>query len=101
MCYEEHCRLADFLPCYEQEAGALWDQRLKQVLLSNGVAVLQINPITDDEWDAFPAQWDGYRDASSGKTVGGVDRPFLQTLFKQIVAGDLGPLDPSRVVLGV
>ena len=45
---------------YDQEAGALWDQRLKQFLVSNGVAVLQLNPYETDTWDNFPEQWDGY-----------------------------------------
>jgi hypothetical protein len=40
---------------YDQQAGALWDQRLKQYLLANGIAVVQLNPITADSWDNYEA----------------------------------------------
>jgi hypothetical protein len=37
---------------YDQEAGALWDQRLKQYLVANGVAVVAVNPFEEDSWCA-------------------------------------------------
>ena len=80
---------------YDQEAGALWDQRLKQYLLANGVAVINLNPITDDSWDNFALAWTGYN--SSGQTVGGVDKPFIQEVFAEAKAGKFGPVDLSMV----
>lgn len=77
---------------YDQEAGALWDQRLKQFLLVNGVAVLQINPHDEDSWDACPSLW-----AQGGKS--GADRTFLPPLFEAIGAGKFGPLNPAKTVL--
>ena len=38
---------------YDSLAGVLWDQRIKQHLVANGVAVVQVNPLTDDSWDAY------------------------------------------------
>lgn len=73
---------------YDKEAGAMWNQRLKQHLVANGVAVLVVNPFEEDSWDAGPWYWDS-----------GVDKPFLSQLFAQLVDGSLGPLDPKRTVL--
>ena len=75
---------------YDQEAGAMWDQRLKQFLVSNGVAVVQINPIETDSWDAGPWWWNPESSA---------DRPFLTKLFTQMKAGAYGPLDISRTII--
>lgn len=71
---------------YDQFAGALWNQRLKQHLVANGIAVLCVNPISGDSWDAGPWYWEG-----------GADKPFLRHLFAMMVGGELGPLDSSRV----
>ena len=73
---------------YDQEAGALWNQRLKQYLIANGVAVVVINPYTEDSWDAGPWWWDS-----------GVDKPFLSKVFQMIAAGEMGKLDKDRVVI--
>jgi hypothetical protein len=73
---------------YEQQAGGLWDQRLKQLLLANGVAVVQVNPYKSDNWDLGEKLW------SSGQ-----DQAYLGNLFGMMTKGTLGPLDPSKVVL--
>ena len=73
---------------YDQEAGALWNQRLKQYLIANGVAVVSVNPYTEDSWDAGPWWWDG-----------GVDQPFLTEVFRQMGAGVFGKLDTNNVVV--
>ena len=43
--------------------GALWHQRLVQALLSNGIAVMLMNPYTFDGWTSYPAAWDAGYDA--------------------------------------
>ena len=35
---------------YDQQAGAMWNQRLKQFLVTNGVAVVSVNPYSEDSW---------------------------------------------------
>eukprot|EP00040_Diaphanoeca_grandis_P037211 m.241394 g.241394 ORF g.241394 m.241394 type:complete len:483 (+) comp33773_c3_seq1:882-2330(+) len=79
---------------YDKEAGAMWDHRLKQYLLSNGVAVFNVNPIQEDSWDAFDLAWEG-------KTTGygGVDKPFLQLLFQEMTVGKFGAVDMSQIVI--
>eukprot|EP00911_Craspedida_sp_UC1_P001100 UC1_evm1s824 len=62
---------------YDQQAGQLWAQRMLQYLVSNGVAVLQLNPIVEDSWDAGPWYW-----------TSGPDKPFLTQVFAGIKAGD-------------
>ena len=32
------------------------------MLVANGIAVLQLNPIVEDSWDAGPWYWDGGAD---------------------------------------
>ena len=73
---------------YDQQAGAIWDQRLKQVLLANGVAVLQVNPIQQDDWEYGELPW-----------AQGNDTAFLAKTFGMLAAGAFGALDPRRVVL--
>jgi hypothetical protein len=79
-------------PCYfDSIAGAVWDQRIKQYLLANGVAVILVNPWTQDQWDypydKHPDQWETGR-----------DRPFLKKMLAQMTAGAFGPLDLSKVI---
>eukprot|EP01051_Picozoa_sp_SAG22_P001329 SAG22_NODE_51_length_24458_cov_19.853161_9_plen_526_part_00 len=76
---------------YDQQAGALWNQRLKQFLLANGVAVVVVNPFTEDSWDAGPWWW--------GTSIGGGDQPFFAKLFPLIAAGKFGKLDLKRTVV--
>jgi hypothetical protein len=73
---------------YDQAAGALWDQRLQQYLVANGVAVLLVNPAEMDSWDSYAEAWES-----------GDDQPFFTHLFAMIVAGELGHLDASRLVV--
>jgi hypothetical protein len=73
---------------YEQQAGGLWDQRFKQILLANGVAVVQVNPYKRDNWDLGESLWDS-----------GEDKAYLTGLFAMLEKGDLGPLDPTKVAL--
>jgi hypothetical protein len=79
-------------------AGLMWIQRVKQYLITNGVAVLIINPYMADSWD-----WDTAQDWHNG-----VDQPFLRDLFLAIgdgsfpAGGRFRPgrlLDSSRVVV--
>ena len=58
---------------YDQEAGTMWDQRLKQYLVANGIAVFNLNPYEEDNWDNYASAW------KSGK-----DKDFLPQFFKQI-----------------
>lgn len=80
---------------YDQQSGAMWDQRLKQYLVANKVAVLQLNPRYTDLWDNSPLWWDG-RDPSG---YGGADKLWLTSFFAQLKAGRFGPLDASNTVL--
>jgi hypothetical protein len=57
----------------------MWDQRLKQYLVANGVAVLQLNPYIEDNWDNFASQW------ATGK-----DQAYLPQFFKAIQSGTYG-----------
>jgi hypothetical protein len=78
----------NFSTCgYDQMAGSLWDQRIKQYLVANGFAVIQINPIEDDSWDAYEPDW-----------AIGVDQPFIQAVFKSMKEGVFGPLDLTEVI---
>ena len=76
-------------------AGAIWDQRLKQFLLNNGVAVIEANPYVTDVWDTGDAWWNGWTD-HSGHVNGGRDKGFLPALFNSIEEGEFGPIDTSR-----
>ena len=76
---------------YDQEAGAMWNQRLKQFLVANGIAIVVINPHQEDSWDAGPWWW--------GTSIGGGDKPFLKTLFGQINKKQLGPLDSKNTII--
>lgn len=62
---------------YDQQAGSLWDQRLKQFLLANGVAVVLLNPIEEDTWDNYAAVGDLFRLNSLFLCVRGPDISFL------------------------
>lgn len=65
--------------------GQIWDMRIKQFLLANGIAVVQVNTATMDSWD-----WNSQTDWDTGE-----DRPFLTTLFRQWRSGAYGGLGPS------
>ena len=88
--------LLDFYGCggetarcmYDQQAGQLWDSRVRQLLIDSGVAVVQVNPLADDNWAADPVSW---RNSP--------DRGFLRALFAAIANGELGALDARRLVL--
>ena len=62
--------------------GQLWDMRIKQYLLANGVAVVQVNTASSDQWD-----WDSQDEWDSGE-----DKPFLSQLFAQWSSGAYGGL---------
>lgn len=79
----------------DQASGALWDQRLKQYLVANGVAVLQVHPRSEDMWDNNPMWWAG----NDTKSLGGKDAPWLATLFAELRAGAFGELDLGKLVL--
>ena len=72
---------------YDTLAGELWDMRLKQLIVANGVAVVQANPYADDGWLAY--------DSDPGEPgeptwTNGTDKPFLTQVFAKLAAGDLG-----------
>eukprot|EP00041_Stephanoeca_diplocostata_P015547 m.297114 g.297114 ORF g.297114 m.297114 type:complete len:141 (+) comp20075_c1_seq7:237-659(+) len=57
---------------YDTLAGELWDMRLKQFIVANKIAVVQVNPSSDDGWLAYD------EDPSGGPTwSSGSDKPFL------------------------
>jgi hypothetical protein len=79
---------------FDQLSGALWDQRIKQYLLSNGVAIVQLNPAESDSWDAGPA-------SASGDFQGwpnGPDHATFESIFGMLKAGTMGHFDLSRIV---
>jgi hypothetical protein len=73
---------------YDQEAGAMWNQRLKQYMVANGIAVLCVNPVSIDSWDAGPWYWGP-----------GVDRPYLSALFAHLKTGAKGPLNLQKITV--
>ena len=81
---------------FNQESGAMWDQRLKQYLVANGVAVVAVNGYADDYWDSSPAWWAGFNSTKDGRLYGGRDRIFLPALLAEIAAGSFGPIDVNR-----
>jgi hypothetical protein len=76
---------------YDSLAGVLWDQRIKQYMVANGVAVVQANPILDDSWDA-------YDDDANHTWSTGQDQPFLRSLFTTLSGGGLGDLNSNRLI---
>eukprot|EP00940_MAST-03C_sp_MAST-3C-sp2_P001925 g1925.t1 len=85
--------------CFDSRAGSLWNQRIKQYLLANGVAVVALNPGAYG-WNYPGSYWnsDAY----------GLDRYVFQNLFEQMSAGPtvrgdassiLSRLDKSRMVI--
>ena len=59
------------------QAGLMWIQRIKQLLLANGVGVVILNPLVADGWD-----WDTLQDWNNG-----TDRPYLHKLFTAMADG--------------
>eukprot|EP01065_Artemidia_motanka_P035289 TRINITY_DN43203_c0_g1_i1.p1 TRINITY_DN43203_c0_g1~~TRINITY_DN43203_c0_g1_i1.p1 ORF type:complete len:397 (+),score=126.30 TRINITY_DN43203_c0_g1_i1:75-1265(+) len=72
-------------------SGLLWHNRIKQYLVSNGVAVLVVNPHELNGW-----QYNKQRNESTWED--GTDRLLLAELSRMMKSGELGPLDASRVV---
>ena len=84
----------DYNCSFDQLSGALWDQRIKQGLLSNGIAVLQLNPAESDSWDAGPA-------SASGDFQGwpsGPDHATFESIFAMLKAGTMGHFDLSKLI---
>ena len=73
---------------WDSEAGGMWMQRAKQLLVANGVAVLSVNPYGVDSMDWTEASWES-----------ALDKPFYHELLKRGRAGAFGALDFDRVVL--
>ena len=78
---------------YDTLAGELWDMRLKQFVVANGVAVVQLNPGSDDGWVAYETASDG----SAWNTSD--DKPFIEGAFRLLKEGHFGPLNPNKVAL--
>lgn len=68
---------------FNQLAGELWTARSHQYLLANGIAVVQLNPYTDDTWE-----W-GDPSIPNGS---GLDQPYFKALFGSMAAGTYGTL---------
>eukprot|EP00041_Stephanoeca_diplocostata_P008930 m.133456 g.133456 ORF g.133456 m.133456 type:complete len:544 (+) comp17541_c0_seq3:216-1847(+) len=79
---------------FEPHAGALWEQRYKQILLANGVAYLTITPYKADYFDMGMDEWRG-----------GLDKDYFSTLFDamgpspQSAHGPLAKLSRHKVIL--
>ena len=72
-------------------AGGIWFQRIKQLLLSNGIAVVVLNPYYFDGWNAYTSVW-----------THGFDQPVMRRLADEMAgpAGVFrGKLDPARIAL--
>ena len=72
--------------------GQLWDMRIKQFLLANGIAVVQVNTGSPDEWD-----WDSQKEWDDGE-----DKLFLTKMFAAWTDGTYGGLgkgvlNPNRM----
>lgn len=63
---------------FNQFAGELWNARLHQFLLANGIAVVQLNPYTADTWEWYTP------DLPIGA---GLDQPYFKKLFAAMQAG--------------
>ena len=77
--------------CFDSRAGSIWNQRIKQILLANGVAMISMNP-SSEGWN-YPSQyWDS-----------GTDKSVFEKLFQRMNDAKsnsiLGRLDRSRVVV--
>jgi hypothetical protein len=74
---------------FDQMGGSLWEQRYKQSLLANGIAVMVLGPSSADNWN-----WD--RDSWAI----GEDNLFLTQLMTQIqsTTGTFAHLNPSKIV---
>ena len=68
----------------------MWDQRAKQYFVANGIAVIQLNPVEDDSWDAGPWYWPD-----------GEDRPYLTALLGAMASNTLGigRVDTAKLLL--
>ena len=68
--------------------GGIWHQRLKQVALANGIAVLEVNDYVRDGWETWERIW--YK---------GYDPPFFAALARILGAGGGGPFVSSFSVI--
>eukprot|EP01045_Picozoa_sp_COSAG04_P007209 COSAG04_NODE_372_length_15668_cov_11.135975_6_plen_84_part_00 len=66
---------------FNQFAGELWNSRLHQYLIANGIAVVTLNPSTPDSWE-----WDDPNLPAGA----GLDQPFLKELWSSMKAGTYG-----------
>ena len=76
--------------------GGLWAQRIKQYLLNNGIAVMDVNNYVDDGWESWKEIWQG-----------GYDPPFFAALVNAMngrtaIDGLAGPvlrsLNPQKII---
>eukprot|EP01052_Picozoa_sp_SAG31_P016486 SAG31_NODE_1094_length_9945_cov_3.834349_6_plen_346_part_00 len=76
---------------YDDLSGLLWAQQEKAAMISNGVAVVQLNPWGGDSWDAGPpvAGFAGW-----GR---GPDAVVFELLLGRMKRGELGHLDLSQI----
>jgi hypothetical protein len=80
---------------FNQFAGELWNARSHQLMLANGIAVVQLNPYTSDTWEWYTP------DLPIG---GGLDQPYLHMLFEMMHNGSYanlgkGVLDISKLIV--
>ena len=68
---------------FNQFAGELWNARSHQLMLANGIAVVQLNPYTSDTWEWYTP------DLPVG---GGLDQPYFKALFEMMHNGSYANL---------
>lgn len=70
-------------------SGAMWQHRLLQHLVANGIAVLWLNPYSVDLWEWYDEPtWQN-----------GLDKPFLTKLFAEVASGRFAGLGPNALDL--
>eukprot|EP00658_Telonema_sp_P-2_P069344 TRINITY_DN5850_c0_g1_i1.p1 TRINITY_DN5850_c0_g1~~TRINITY_DN5850_c0_g1_i1.p1 ORF type:complete len:439 (+),score=38.77 TRINITY_DN5850_c0_g1_i1:205-1521(+) len=92
-CFGASGRWAEGTACslaWDPTGGGVWQQRYKQLLLANGVALLIVPAMVPDDYDITEPRWST-----------GLDRPFMHTLLGMMAGGsdELGALSNRGVFL--
>ena len=78
-------------------AGGLWSQRVKQFLLSNGIAVMEASGYTQDGWEAWQTEWSGGYDPAFFAALGKAMAPKQSAGGSGEGGGPLAMLDHNNV----
>jgi hypothetical protein len=73
---------------FSQWAGQLWNSRLHQYLVANGIAVVLLSPYTSDTWEWYPPELA----TDQKKGMAGMDQPLLAKLVAMFQDGTYGGL---------